>query len=218
MSDETPQPPAPTHCTCGTKLVPNAVFCHMCGRPVGEPPRAEEPVLVPPLMPQPEERARALPPPIGFGNPEALRAAAVSASMATVAAVLTAVPALTFLWFFLAGGYAVMLYNRRVGTPPAPAAGARLGWMAGVFISVLLLITITIEVLTSGDTLFAEIKKAAATVQLDAEAKAQFQKLIEDPSYMAFVTLVSACLGFLFISALTTMGGFFGTRFFLNKK
>jgi hypothetical protein len=190
----------------------------MCGRPVGEPPRAEEPAVEPPPMPTPAELARAIPPPIGFSNPEALRAAAVSASMATVAAVLTGIPALMFLWFFLAGGYAVMIYNRRVGSPPAPAAGARLGWMAGVFISVLLLITITIEVVTTGDALLVEIKKAAETVQLDAEAKAQFKKMIEDPSYLAFLTIASACVGFLFISALTTMGGFFGTRFFLSKK
>ena len=198
--------------------MPNSVFCHMCGRPVGEPPRAEEPAVAPPPPPTPEERALAMPTPIGFGNPEALRAAAVAGSMATVAAVLSGIPALMFLWFFLAGGYAVMIYNRRVGTPPAPAAGARLGWMAGVFIFVLLLITITIEVLTTGDALLVEIKKAAETVRLDAEAKAQFQKMIDDPSYLAFLTVVSAGVGFLFISALTTMGGFFGTRFFLNKK
>jgi hypothetical protein len=42
--------------------------------------------------------------------------------------------------------------------------------------------------------------------------------MIEDPSYLAFLTIASACVGFLFISALTTMGGFFGTRFFLSKK
>ena len=67
----------PDICTCGAVLVPDARFCHKCGRPL----RDDAPVEVTPVV----ERfpVNFTPPPqlatLGFQNPVALRAALAAA-------------------------------------------------------------------------------------------------------------------------------------------
>src|SRR5258708_956023 len=101
----------PDYCTCGTKLVEDARFCHRCGRPTFEPEVAEPP----PPMPQPTLQAKLAQLPVSFSNPIALR---VSFLMSLAIMFLDMIPFLNILfvvWWLGAGWCGVILYRRLTG-------------------------------------------------------------------------------------------------------
>ncbi|HXS93547.1 MAG TPA: zinc ribbon domain-containing protein [Candidatus Limnocylindrales bacterium] len=114
-------------CSCGTQLVPDALFCHKCGKAQRDIAAVEpEPVtppaqFVPPETPHP---ARVAPP--SFRNPVALKIALMLAFGATV---LMFLPLLNWL---AAGFFAAFFYRRKTGSFLAVGDGVRLGWMTGV--------------------------------------------------------------------------------------
>lgn len=83
-------------------------------------------------------------------QPEAVslrnRYAVRSALFAGAAAFLLAIPfgGLVFLLTLPAAGFAVMLYHRSTGQSLSIGNGARLGWITGMFLFILLLITFTV--------------------------------------------------------------------------
>src|SRR5580704_4535436 len=146
----------PERCTCGTVLVENARFCHRCGRPVRELSAAEQEEISPappPAPPPPPPAAAAIasqPLPISFGNPIALRVSFLMALGVIMASVLPLVNLFVLLWCVLAGWGGVRLYRRLTGLRLSVSAGARLGFLTGVFVFVGLTIFMTLAVASSG--------------------------------------------------------------------
>ncbi len=124
----------PEKCTCGATLAENARFCHRCGRPVHEMSTAELEELFP--TPPPPPPVIVLPPPpmpIGFSNPVALRVAIMMSLAITMMELMPYLVYLSFLWWMLAGWAAVWLYRRLTGIEVTVSAGARLGFLTGLF-------------------------------------------------------------------------------------
>jgi hypothetical protein len=125
----------PEYCTCGAQLPPDARFCHKCGKPQYDYPEPEpEPAPAPvaaAIVKSPDESG------ISFHNRTAVR---VSFLAALIAFLLTAIPlppiitVIRLLVCFVAAGFlAVYVYKRRTGQAVTIRAGARLGWMTGIF-------------------------------------------------------------------------------------
>src|SRR5438128_8904494 len=113
----------PDYCTCGTKLVEDARFCHRCGRPTWEIEVTEPPPVPPP--PQPTLQAKLAQLPVSFSNPIALR---VGFLMSLAIMFLDMIPVLNILFFvwWLGGGWGgVLLYRRLTGRTLTVSAGAR---------------------------------------------------------------------------------------------
>src|SRR5215471_6965347 len=146
----------PDTCTCGAQLVPDAVFCHKCGRPLRDIAPVEEPTPVPIVAPPVEAPA---PPPVNFHNRPAVRIAALMAVLATP---LYFLPYLNWL---AAGFFSAVLYRRRTGHRMSLETGVRLGWITGVmmFVIAMALLTLTLVVfnaLGGFEALPPEIKRA----------------------------------------------------------
>src|SRR5689334_22173506 len=97
----------PNVCTCGAELVPDALFCHRCGKPQREiPAYAPEP---PVLEPAPVQATVAAPPPVNFHNRLAIQIGLVMAILATLASFLV------YVNWLAAGFFTVLIYRRRTG-------------------------------------------------------------------------------------------------------
>jgi hypothetical protein len=130
----------PEFCTCGTQLVPDALFCHKCGKPQRD--------LVVPEPAVEAERPRFLPPrevlrealPLNFRNAAAVRIALIVAAVSTLAFFF-----LPFLNWVFGGFFAVFFYRRRTGSLLNLGAGMRLGWITGVLAFALYIIPFAIQ-------------------------------------------------------------------------
>jgi hypothetical protein len=191
----------PDYCTCGAQLPPDARFCHKCGKP-----QFEYPLPEPEPVPQPVVQAVAKPPDdteISFHNRTAVR---VSFLLAAVAFLLTALPLPVFvavIWvviLFLAAGFAtVFVYSKRTGQTVNVRAGARLGWMTGLFSFTASLILLTIEILN-----FSELKEQAA------RQDPRFHDLaimLGDRALMVGVIIAGLILSFVLFGLLPMLGG-----------
>jgi hypothetical protein len=125
----------PEYCTCGAQLPPDARFCHKCGKPQFDYPQPEPEPVPEPVAPVVAKRV--VDTEIGFHNRTAVR---VSFLVSLVAFLVTAFPLppvvtlVRLLVCFVAAGFlAVYVYKRRTGQTVSIRAGARLGWMTGIF-------------------------------------------------------------------------------------
>jgi hypothetical protein len=124
--------------------VPDALFCHKCGRPTRELPVVETaPPPEPEVVETPPPPPPATPPP-GFGNPVAIKTALAAAAIGTLPGL---VPYLNFLVWPATGMLAVFLYVRQSGQRVNVASGMRIGWMTGVILFAIMLILITLSLL-----------------------------------------------------------------------
>ncbi len=125
----------PEYCTCGTQLVPDALFCHKCGRPTREL-VVPETVAPPPVPPPPKPQ----PPPLNFHNGVALRTSLLVAVSATL---LCFIPYLSWLNWLAAGFFAVFFYRRRTGYFLTMEAGIWMGWITGVLMFAMMACVLT---------------------------------------------------------------------------
>ncbi len=200
----------PEFCTCGTRLVEGAMFCHRCGRPTSEPVVAEdapaEP-LNPPVAAQEPLRLRGTALPVSFSNPIALRVALLMSVVIIPVELTPFLNMLTFLWWLGAGWCAVLLYRRLTGSVLTVRAGARLGSITGVLTFLGYAIGITVTVLLAGKQLFEQM----------AKQNPDLKQVVNDPP-MLFAALIMA-LAFLFavVVALCAAGGALGARYAARK-
>lgn len=132
----------PEFCTCGAQLPEDARFCHKCGKPQrDEPILVEESPAIEPLQPEVVAATEPAKLPINLRNKAAVRAAL----LACLAVFFLSIPlgALALLGMVLGGGFAVYLYRRGTGQSLSVANGARLGWITGIFLFVLILLNFT---------------------------------------------------------------------------
>lgn len=200
----------PEFCTCGAQLPPDARFCHKCGKPQFEypPPEMLAEAEPPPPPPLPAEAAQAE---IGFHNRAAVKIGLIMALLAMIGLLGPAPPAIQAVRFvavfFLAGFLAVLWYRRRTGQHVSPRAGARLGWMTGIFSFVFVLFILTFVVLVVSSAAGMEVLK-----EQPAMNDPRFQeaiKLLRDPATVIEWVIVM----FLLVTTLPMLGGALGARF-----
>jgi zinc ribbon protein len=125
----------PDFCTCGAELPPDARFCHKCGKPQ----RAED---IPKPETLPGDTGIRIPPAprleaaVNFHNRVAMRVGLLSAFLVFVLSAL--LPLLMVIWSTIGGWFSVYLYRRRTGQSISVLGGARMGWITGVIIFVIM--------------------------------------------------------------------------------
>ncbi|MDR3718449.1 MAG: hypothetical protein P4K98_06580 [Bryobacteraceae bacterium] len=172
-------------CTCGARLVPDALFCHRCGRPL-RPLIAEEepaePEEVPPPPPEPvpdrvvitsavvEPEAN-----VDFRNRIVIKSCFLAACFSLISGMLLSPigsGALFPLVLFGGGWIASYLYCRNSARPVNVRSGAALGWIAGLFTFLILLLFITL--------LFAALVSNPEFVQLLRDNSGKYGARAED--------------------------------------
>ncbi len=201
------------YCTCGTKLVEGARFCHKCARPTSgetEPP-VEDPrlVFIPPI-PQAAPFAE-----VSFANPVALRIAFA----ASVLAILLdfSLSFLFIIWSMGAGFMAVWMYRRRTGNRLSVSGGAKLGWITAVFTFVIVTVMLTTGALLSGGKWADEFRRQMTQqVQATWSQDPNYQQILhtlENPASFATVIFFVMFFVFVLLSLASVAGGALGARF-----
>ena len=212
-------------CTCGARPPEDARFCHKCGRPLRDEPLIPEeemqPEVAAPPPPPPSPPALALPLEINFRNPLAVRTAFVVASLALAGTMLAAlsgsVPLYLLAAMFLApasGFVAVWMYGKRTRQPVTVRAGAKLGFITGVFgfvYSTVLNTLSTLSVATKSG-LIEQYREQLDKQGLPPEAIAQMTKILESPATLVFILLIGIGISFLLGTVSATVGGALGAK------
>jgi hypothetical protein len=207
MLSSTPssQPDTPEKCTCGAVLAENARFCHRCGRPVQEMTTAELEELFP--TPPPPAPAIVVPPkpmPIGLSNPVAMRVAIMMSLAITMMDLMPYLNLLFFLWWMLAGWGAVWLYRRLTGLEVSVSAGARLGFLTGLFtfIGMTLLFALMMASSDVRDALNQQMLKDPHTADV-----------LKNPAMLGSVAIMVLFMIFTMVAGLCAAGGALGAKF-----
>jgi hypothetical protein len=201
-------------CTCGARLVEDALFCHKCGRPQRDVGPAEpEPAAPPPLPTFHGDIPRIKPPvpEITFHNGIAVRIAMVCAVGAWILINVSSqfvLPAIWIVpWLMASGFLAVYLYHRRTGLLITVKSGARLGWLTGVFCFlialVLFVLTLAIATTQGGFTaMFRQQMEAQGAANID-----EMVRMLESPGAMGMIVVFSTIVGFLLMVTPPVIGG-----------
>ena len=208
----------PEFCTCRAQLPPDARFCHRCGKPQRDEPVEEEApaaaietVTAVPVKPL-------LPPEISFRNSVAVRVGFLAAGITSLFISLPMPTSLAvfwmLLWLFCAGFLAVFLYRRRTGAAVGLRGGARMGWITGVFCFVIATVFFTISVfsIASKGGLAEFYRQQLAVKGAPDETVRQFFQVLENPSGLATILILSIFFLFILFTLLPTLGGLLGSK------
>ena len=150
-------------------------------------------------------------PPIGFGNGLAVRTALFAGFLALAGMVLSTqiAQALAFPCLMAGGFLAVFLYEKRTGQRLSIASGARLGWLCGIFLFVVMAIMLAaMKAAISDPSLVSSLRDQMKSQGMPAASVDQLIGLFQSPS-----GLVNALLqAFLIPTVLTASGGALGAK------
>ncbi len=155
--------------------------------------------IAPPPPPLPVE-----PPPIGLRNGLAIRIALSSCALSSLLAIVSGgnfgmPPFLAMLWFVGAGFFAVFLYRMRTGRNMSLLSGAALGWIAGLFLFILVLAVFAAQM--SLPTGWNELRESLKAQQKsDAEIN-QMIEVLRSPAGITAGIVGSFLAGYLFAAA-----------------
>jgi hypothetical protein len=195
----------PEFCTCGTKLVEDARFCHRCGRPTSEE-FIEAPAAAPSLAtPTVQQNIAQLP--VNFSNPVAIRVALLMSVVIIPVEMTPFLNLLSIVWWLGAGWCAVLLYRRLTGSVLSIRAGARLGSITGILTFLGYAIVLTIGVVAAGNEFVAQLEKQNPDVS----------QVVHDPTMLFFVIILVLAVLFAFVVAICAAGGALGARFAARK-
>ena len=196
-----PERLTPENCSCGATLIEKSRFCHMCGRPLFEAAAPEVTQVPRPAMPP----RPAAPPAVGFGNPIALRVAALM-SLGTMFVEMIPIVNLLFIVWGVAGGWcAVLLYRRLTGFALDIRAGARLGSITGVLTFASLLVISVLTLTVGGESqqdIFKQLRQDPQTAQI-----------LNEPVALAAVFLIALVVIFAIMVGTCAAGGALGARY-----
>jgi hypothetical protein len=194
----------PEFCSCGTQLVPDALFCHKCGKPQRDLVTTEAPVAVerPAFLPPRDVLREALP--LNFRNAAAVRIALIVAAVSTLAFFF-----LPFLNWVFGGFFAVFFYRRRTGSLLNLGAGMRLGWITGVLAFALYIVPFALQ-LPRMSSLMEE--RLRAMRPQDPAIIEQMMSLFQSGAGMAIVVGFTLAAMFLIITFLSMAGGALGAK------
>ncbi|HEU0123874.1 MAG TPA: zinc ribbon domain-containing protein [Bryobacteraceae bacterium] len=213
-------------CTCGAQLPVDARFCHRCGKQLfaDPPPEPETPQEFPNRdgIEHSSDGLRAIaaeapgpeaPPPISFHNAHAVRAAFFTAIIVWL---IMNIPLGGALFMFLkivvllgGGSMAVLFYSRRTGQILNVMAGARLGWITGVFFYTIwiLFFTATLLLLQSQGGLAAFSLKQLQESNAPAETIKQFTEVMQSPETFGVFMVLLLGGAFITFTLLMILGG-----------
>jgi hypothetical protein len=236
---ETKRQERPVFCTCGARLVEDALFCHRCGKPVFEMPEVEvSPALAfprpgadmpPPAnlestsVPPPPARYQGPPEPIDLRNRLAVQIAFFVAvfefPLVSFAGIFPVHPlVLSAMVLALGGFFAVFLYQQRAQCRLGALNGFRLGWISGLLLFLLLLVFGALQFAFfsfSGGNLMAQLEQvmtASGAAAMPPEQQQVLREVFGDWSKLFIVLLVALFLLFLFLTACAGVGGALGAR------
>ena len=112
-----------------------------------------------------------------------------------------------------AGALSVWFYQRRTGVPLTVVAGARLGWITGVFIFALFLVLFTISIipsLESGE--LQKIQEAALKGNFSESDLGKLKEIFENPVMLAVTILLFMGIYFVGATTLSSLGGMLGAK------
>ena len=200
-----------TRCTCGAMPPEDARFCHKCGRPLYEVAVEEEPEVAPPPPPVVESVL----PEISFSNGLAIRVSLIAAGLAILVLPLVTMamqalgPLSSVVVAAGSGFFSVFLYRRRSGATPSVVSGARLGWITGVFMSVVLLLLATAMIVLMTNQEFLAALRAQKEAQPQVE---ELLKLAERPEQLGLTMLLSLLVTSVTVSMMASVGGALGAK------
>jgi len=205
-------------CTCGAKLVPDALFCHRCGRPVRpliaeEEPVEEQPEAAPQPEPEPDRvvitNAVVEPEPnVDFRNRTVIKSCLLAACFSLVCGMLVSpigAGALFPIVLFGGGWIASYLYCRGSMRPVNVRSGAALGWIAGLFTFLILLVFITLlfAALASNPEIVQLLRDNSTRYGARAEDMNQLLELPKHPDRLA----LGLALNFVQLTVFSSLGG-----------
>lgn len=155
---------------------------------------------------------------ISFSNGAAVRVGLIVAAISMALLVpLANLGGMSLLGIILptlsAGALSVWFYQRRTGVPLTVLAGARLGWITGVFIFALFLVLFTISIipaLESGE--LQKIQEAALKGSFSEGDMAKLKEIFENPVMLAVSILLFMGIYFVGATTLSSLGGMLGAK------
>ena len=213
-------------CSCGAQLAEDALFCHRCGKPQRELPEVHAPdvqepqeeTIAPAAAAPVAETAPAFSSEINFSNRGAVR---ICLFCAVGASVLSSLPLgmLSVFWLLLtllgSGFVAVYVYHRRSGQYLAARAGARMGWMTGLFYWLIAMIVFAMKMvaLSGKGGLGALLREQMeASAGRDDASVQEALRILESPQGLATMIIFVLFFAFLFFTALPAIGGMLGSK------
>ena len=159
-----------------------------------------------------------IPTEISFSNGPAVRVGFIVAALSMAILVpLANFGGLTLMGIILptlfAGGLSVWFYQRRTGIPLTVVAGARMGWITGVFIFALFLVLFTVSIipaLESGE--LQKIQEAALKGNLSESDMGKLKEIFENPVLLAVSILMFMGIYFVGATTLSSLGGMLGAK------
>lgn len=214
-------------CTCGARLVPDALFCHRCGRPLRPLIADEEPVeqedVPQPAEPEPEPDRVEIPAAavereanVDFRNRMAVKSCLLAACFSLIGGVLLSPvgSGVLFPFVLFGGGWiASYLYCRSSAQSINVRSGAALGWISGLFTFLILLILITLLFMTlaSNPEFVQLLRDSSGKYGARAEDMNQLLDLPKHPDRLA----LGLGLNFVQLTVFSSLGGLlhaFGRR------
>ena len=200
-------------CTCGAVAPPGARFCPMCARPLVEHAgEAEEPERL--FESKPEEPVSLEPErlPITLSNPDVIRSCYSSAILAALLGNILSY--LFFVWYPAAGCFSVYNYRRRTGVFAGVREGARLGLATGAMIFLISLVLFAFALLLAGDTagLAEAMRQQVGQMSVPSELKQQMLDILQDPTAMAVLLVMSLGVSFVTSLVFSVLGGALGAK------
>lgn len=212
----------PSFCTCGAQLPPDARFCHKCGKPQSDLLPVEEAAEVIPEVPVVVVVEAPKPLDINFRNPLAVRTALITAMVASILISLPIPPA--GLWpliaLLLSGFLAVFFYVRRTGQTLTVIAGARMGWITGLFSFIIAIVFFTLAVLSISSkggfpAFYREFIQQNKLQESDFE---QFLQILQTPTGLGAVIFLMLVFLFVTFTIFPTLGGVLGAKIFERNR
>lgn len=155
---------------------------------------------------------------INFSNGAAVRVALLVAAISMVLFVplagFSGMPLLGIILPTLAAGVlSVWFYQRRTGANLTVLAGARMGWITGVFLFALFLILFTISVIPaieSGE--MQKIQEAALQGSFSEADMGRLKEIFENPVMLGLSILLFMGIYFVGATTLSSLGGMLGAK------
>lgn len=172
----------------------------------------------------PASPAEAIAPPVteaasvNFRNRTAVRIGLLAAAIASLLISLPMPMYINLVWMVVclagSGFFAAYLYRRRTGRDLPTRAGARIGWITGVFCFAFAMVFFTITVIAISmrgglAEFYREQLSSQASGGVDLE---EMFRVLESPSGLAVILFLSLLLLFLFSTLLPTLGGAMGAK------
>lgn len=155
---------------------------------------------------------------INFSNGAAVRVALIVAAVSMMLLIplgqLTGVSLLgIMLPTLFAGALSVWFYQRRTGSALTVLAGARMGWITGVFIFALFLVLFTITVVPAIETgELQKVQEAAQQANISEADLARLREIFENPLMLALTLVLFMGIYFVGATTLSSLGGMLGAK------